>query len=1055
MNPKIDSKIQRRLQCSLSFANVFKHLAPGADPQPQARRAVGRGISAAGAVDRAHVRALTHPSRQFGFLRLPPTPRHHARRFNGPPILLASLHSFPRPVFPTKSRPSLPLTLPFGVSLGLAFALVLSWWAAAVASAADALPSGQRVLTVSAATDSYPYSFRDSSGKLVGYGVDLLDAVAAEMHVTLQRTEVPAVEDVANLETAHYDLGQFQSAVLGRATLAAYSQPVLINRGDIFVRKGERQFTSLEALRAAHVRIATPEQGQSFLLANGFSPESITRGSAGQCLTALSVGDVDAVVLTRLTGHAQLYFLKIRNVVPMGVDLPGFKVTYCIATRRDDLELLAKINEALAVLSTTGQTEEIYSRWFGRFESKGLSAQQISLLVVASLGLALGVALWALQRQRLLRRQIAGQATQLRESQRILAAAQQFAHLGHWHRVTYPGPSLEWSAETYRIFECDPALPAPDVADLVMLAVGHDRERWRSAIEASIRYARSYDLDVAIEPRPGKTKVVHLNARPVFDETGRQTGVFGTAQDITAPRAAEVSLRRSEQLLRALYANLPLGLGVVEQLNDGWQLVSLNPAAIQHLALPPGAGAGCTLRDSGLAAEWQDYWAHLFAECADTDRPLNSELLRPDLRRVFTTVTIPLESVGGRARICFLIDDVTDRRRQEAELAQGRRLRAIGELVGGIAHEFNNLLTPIRLSTEMIKEDWPHDIALHDQLRIIAGAADRSALLVQRLLTFGRRSESRPELFQIKAIVDANLELLRATSDRRIVIESTVPADLPSLFLPMDAVHQIVLNLLLNARDTLTEKLASRPTTDWRPLIAVGATAAPSPALTVSTPVPVTNNWIRLTVRDTGRGMPPEVLERLFEPFYTTKEVGRGTGLGLATVWHLVTSFGGRVDVESTAGEGSAFHVTLPVLASTTAPEEPALESATPSASIPRRLLMVDDEAMIVTLVSVLLRRSGHEVTAVDNATEAWTLLSSNPQAYDGVILDLNMPGINGVEFARRARALPYSRPMLVMSGRVTDADRETLAAINVTAIVHKPFSLEQFLAEFNEAFAN
>ena len=918
---------------------------------------------------------------------------------------------------------------------------------------AEAPPPGQRVLTVSATTDSYPYSFRDSSGKLTGYGVDLLDAVAAEMHVTLRRIEVPATEDAANLEAARYDLVQFHAAVPGRGKLAAFSQPVLINRGDIFVRRGERRIASLDDLRAAHVPIATLEQGGDFLLANGFSPALIVHRSAGECLAALARGEVEAVLLTRLTGQAQLHFLKLRGIAPVGADLPGFKVTYCIATRRDNPELLAQINEALAVLSTTGQTEEIYSRWFGRFAAQEISPLQVALIVAASLGLALVVALWALHHQRQLRRQIAGQAALLRENQAILAAAQQFSHLGHWQRTMPPNLTVQWSAETYRIFERDPALPPPTAEEVVALAVGPDRDRWRDAIAGGLRQAQPYDLDLVIEPRPGVTKVVHVNARPTFDESGRQTGVFGTVHDITAPRAAEVSLRRSEQLLRALYANLPLGLGVVEQLGDDWQIVSINPAAMQHVALPDGIGGG-TLRTSGLAPEWRDYWTRLLADCADTNRLVNRELLRPDLRRVFLTVAIPLEPADGRARICFLIEDVTERRRQEAELAQGRRLRAIGELVGGIAHEFNNLLTPIRLSAELIRADWPHDPALHDQLRIIGGAAERSAHLVQRLLTFGRQSESHPEQFDLHAVVDANIELLRPTSDRRIAIASTVSADLPPLFLPVGAVHQIILNLLLNARDTVTDKFTSTPAADWQPRIVVEGAVVSAPDAAIASPVPRASGWIRLTVRDTGRGMPAPVLERLFEPFYTTKEVGRGTGLGLATVWHLVTGFGGRVEVESTVGEGSAFHVLLPVFATAGAPAEPDAAPAPSRATAPRRLLLVDDEEAIVQLVSTLLRRRGHEVTAVDSATAAWTLLSTAPETYDAVLLDLNMPGINGVEFARRARALPFRRPLIVVSGRVSDVDRAALAAIDVTAVILKPFSLEQFAAVFDDAFA-
>lgn len=933
--------------------------------------------------------------------------------------------------------------------------------APATNAADDAPASSQRELTASAATDAFPYSYRDDSGQLTGYAIDLLDAVAETMHVRLRRIPVATADGraLADLVAGRYDLG-FHAPVPGRIDGAAYSQPVLINHGDIFVRRDDPGFRSLDSLRANRRRIATPQQGEDYLVQNGFDRSLIQGGTAAQCLTALSRGEVDAVILSRLTGLAQAHFLGLDNVEPVGASLPGLRVAYCIVVRQQDVELLAEINEALATLSVTGRLQEIYSRWFRRHESAGLSTRDLLLLLAGSLGLALLVALWCLHRQRTLRREIAAQAAQLAESREILDAAQHFARLGHWQRSLVPTQQIAWSAETYRIFERDPALPPYTPDEIVQLAPPAERARWREAIEASNREGQPYNLVLDIDPRPGLTKTVHINARPVFDASGRQTGVFGTVQDVTAPRAAELALRRSEQLLRALYANLPIGLGVAERCDGGWQITSANPAATQHLAAPTSADTSSpfTLRQTQLAPEWQEFWDRLLADSTAAGHPLTREFVRRDLQRVFVTTAIPLDPADRLARACFLIEDVTERRRHETEISQGRRLRAIGELVGGIAHEFNNLLTPIRLGTELLLSDCKHDPTLASQLKLIAGAAERSSQLVQRLLTFGRQSESRSELFDLHAIVASNVDLLRPAIDRRMTIATDVSPSLPRLFLPTGAVHQIVVNLLLNARDTLADKLASSPPPGWSPRIDLAATVLspnavdPSP----SSPTRPVHAWIRLTIRDNGCGMRPEVIERLFEPFYTTKQVGSGTGLGLATVWHLATGFGGRVEAESTFGSGSAFHVILPVLGEPK-PAASSPDSAAPSPSEtesdrPRNLLLVDDEHAIAELVAKFLRRHGHQITAVTHADEAWTMLSSAPDAYDAIIVDLNMPGINGVEFARRARALPYLRPIVVITGRVTDADRQALAGVDVTAILGKPFTFDEFESVLREA---
>ena len=255
-------------------------------------------------------------------------------------------------------------------------------------------------------------------------------------------------------------------------------------------------------------------------------------------------------------------------------------------------------------------------------------------------------------------------------------------------------------------------------------------------------------------------------------------------------------------------------------------------------------------------------------------------------------------------------------RAMDAELAQGRRLRAVGEMVGGIAHEFNNLLTPIVLKVEMLREERDADRTLQRELDVIAGAADRAATLTRRLLTFGRKDEHEPAHVHLSEIVAANVDLLLPTCDPRIALVVDVPPQMPALFQNPADLHQVVLNLLLNARDTLHDKLERDAASEARITVRV------EPLAPANGRGPVDGQ--RLSVTDTGVGMPREVLERIFEPFFTTKEVGRGTGLGLATVWHLLQTCGGRVEVDSTPGTGTTFRVDLP---REVPPDQPATHS--------------------------------------------------------------------------------------------------------------------------------
>lgn len=932
------------------------------------------------------------------------------------------------------------------------------WLGAAANETAENPSAGARVLTVSAAADNYPYSYLDQTGKITGFAVDVLDAVAARMNLQLKREIMPAMTDLQRFPAGEFDIGQWHPHIPGPGADAEYSVPIVVVQGAIFVRRGDRRFSTIKDLRTQRARIATPTQGHVYALQQGLDPELIHTASSPECLQLLAAGQVDAVLVTRLTGLAQAQHLGIRNVEPVGASLEGFTVRYCFVTRHGDVALMAQLNEGLAVLYRTDEFERLYQKWFAAYTPVRIAREQVIAYVAGGLALALVIVAWALQRQRQLRSRIARQAEELDESRNLLADAQRFAHLGHWQRYfNQPGNGV-WSDETYRIFERNLQLGPPAVDEWIDCAISADRARWCEAMKRLTSEGKAYELDAVIELQPNLQKAVRLLGRPMIDRAGIRIGSFGTVQDVTAWRAAEEALRNSEQHLRALYENLPLAIGVVERNRGDWLVVSLNPAAVRQFGLTGEPHPGQTLGNLGLTPDWVEYWTKLFSRCIEEAQPLKTTLSRDDQNRHFAVTLVPLTQTPERPRCCFLIEDITERKQMDAEIDQGRRLRAIGELVGGIAHEFNNLLTPILMNSDLLQAEWAHVPRLRDDLRMIVDAARRSAELTRRLLAFGRKSEPHPELLDLRTVVETNIELVRHAFDRRIRIETNVPDNLPLLFLNGGDLNQVLLNLLVNARDTLTEKLGRPPDSAWVPCIHVEAALRPIGSIWPFEPNkdPPPTGWIRLTLRDNGCGMPPMVLERIFEPFYTTKQVGQGTGLGLATVWHVGAHLGGRVNVESTLGEGSAFHVLLPVrpppAAVPAASSAGVAQPATPAT--PRRLLLVEDEDAVASLMSTLLRRLGHQLTAAKNGQEGWERLSSAPDNFDGVIMDLNMPGLSGLELASRARAFGYAEPMVAVSGRVTDDDRAKLTSLGVKAVVNKPFTLDELRAALALAFA-
>ncbi len=515
-------------------------------------------------------------------------------------------------------------------------------------------------------------------------------------------------------------------------------------------------------------------------------------------------------------------------------------------------------------------------------------------------------------------------------------------------------------------------------------------------------------------------------------------------------------LARQQALLRALYDNIPLGVCVLEETPaGGHRILLLNRPAELLFGADRGITPGRLLGELPLEAELAGTLADFLARSRGTPGLTRESRHLSRTSRHLALMVVPLlPSPEGRIRCCLLAEDTTERHRLDEEVAQSRKLRAVGELVGGIAHEFNNLLTPIMLKVGEIQLNWHHDQRLVSETRLIAEAVQRSAELTRRLLTFGRKNETRPEVVRLPAAIDSCFALLRLTMDRRIRWQNDVPADLPALYLNATDLNQILVNLILNARDTLLDRLNAPPAEDWTALIRISASALPATARAPLTdvPVPGLTGWVRLVVQDNGMGMPAEIRERIYEPFFTTKSVGQGTGLGLATVWHLVHMSGGHIEVESVPGEGTSFQIHLPIQPAP-APAVPVSAAASVLPAASARVFLAEDDDFVAQTVTAVLKREGHTIHREPDGTSAWRTLEARPESFDLLVLDVNMPGMSGIDVLRRVRAADrYRGPVIVMSGRLGSEEMEQLTAAKVGCIISKPFEVADFIANLRRS---
>jgi PAS domain S-box-containing protein len=934
--------------------------------------------------------------------------------------------------------------------LSLAACLVICGTVAADPLAGSDSTRFSQPIVVPSIINNYPSSFIGPSGEFSGFSVELLDAVARVMDIKIKRTPSSGVEFQSILLSGKCDMLTYYTRAPEREKYMDFSTPFIRTQGTLFVRKDNNLIHQISDLNGRELVIVSKGSvGDQLVSDYHLGTHVVYEGSLQQALQELNAGQHDAVFSSRLAALSIMEHFKITNIRPLGQPVDGYPVLLCFAVRKGDSQLLERLNEGLAILYRTGEFDRIYNRWFGRFEPKKFSYQELVAYVAAMLAAALLITIWALMRQRQLRQRIARQAEELIESKSILAEAQQFARIGHWQRSLDPTKPNIWSEETYHIFERDPRLPPPPLSTIIDCAVGEDRQRWLNVLERSRKESFDFAIDIHIEPKPGINKIIRMHSRPVRNARGQPTGFFGTVQDVTEWREAEHGQRESLQLLRAIYDNAPFAMGVFELADRTIAVISVNPEARRLVGLPAQITPGRSFAELGMPPEQVVFWTELFTRHPATGAPFKTTLRLNATHRDLAVTLVPLGHATAHPRFCLIAEDITDRVQKDAEIAQSRRLRAVGELVGGIAHEFNNLLTPILLKADALQHEY-RQTALSSELQIIIDAAIRAAEITRRLLTFQRKSDRKPEKIRLRSTIESDIELLRHAIDRRVRLDCTIPPDLPILWLPGTDLHQIIVNLLLNARDTLIEKLAREPAaSQWIPSIQIEAKALPADAAVPLDPSRIPSppaGWVRLTVRDNGLGMPPNVLERIFEPFYTTKPVGQGTGLGLATVWHLVTELGGCIEVNSVPGAGTAFNICLPIRASTEAAPSPATIPVAATIPSTARFLLVDDEDAVSNLVCEILQFHGHHVTMLANGRLAWEKLSAAPGTFEAIIMDLNMPGLNGLELARRARELPFDGIIFVISGRLSEADRTEFQRLRVDRIIEKPFTLDTFI---------
>ncbi len=514
-----------------------------------------------------------------------------------------------------------------------------------------------------------------------------------------------------------------------------------------------------------------------------------------------------------------------------------------------------------------------------------------------------------------------------------------------------------------------------------------------------------------------------------LDANGQITAIRAVGRDITRQRLAEEQYHR----LSSAVEQSPVAI-VITDLDGRAQYVNPKFTEVTGRTLEDILDSNVDVFRDGHTSEesYQQFW--------DTVRKGQEWLgefatRRTDGATIWESVKVsPVRNPAGEiTNLLCLREDITGRKALEAELRQAHKMESLGTLAGGIAHDFNNLLAIIHGYAEFCMQGGTEPAILQKGLQEIHRAAQRASGLVKQILTFSRKAEVRYAPVDLNQLARDLIALMAETFPRTVTFQLSLADKLPALMGDQTQLQQIVLNLCVNARDAMPKGGTITVSTSIRSaaeLIARHLPAEPG------------RRYVRLDVADTGCGMRPEVRARIFEPFFTTKQTNQGTGLGLAVVYGIVSGHHGFIDVDSTIDVGSTFHVYLPLAADVAVATPTSTDGEFPSGT--ESLLIVDDENSLRTLLATAFTRKGYRVSTAATGLEAIELIGDTTRPIDAILLDLNMPGTNGLEVLKIVRVCRPDVKVLVVSGHISADVREEFKQLNQNEFLQKPYRLEE-----------
>ncbi len=530
------------------------------------------------------------------------------------------------------------------------------------------------------------------------------------------------------------------------------------------------------------------------------------------------------------------------------------------------------------------------------------------------------------------------------------------------------------------------------------------------------------------------------NTRIVRDPDGRVLKFRNVVRDITERKRTEEALELQQSYFQQLFENSPAGIVILDTSD---LVLNANTAFEKMFHYSITETRGQKINDlivpQSLLHEAED-----LSEQAQRRNIVHIQTLRKrkdgSLINVSVTgypIVIENEIVG----IYGMYLDITVQKRLEDQLRQSQKLESLGTLAGGIAHDFNNILSIILGHTSLLERLQANPQKLSQSIEAITKATERGASLVRQLLTFARKTDALLESVQVNDIIGEIKKLLQDTFPKTITISMSLQPDLPAIVADASQIHQVLLNLCVNARDAMPK----------RGTLSISTGTIEGESVSSRFPKATARQYVQIEVSDTGTGMDETTRQRIFEPFFTTKGPGKGTGLGLSVVFGIAENHNGFIDVRSAPGEGTSFTVYLPIPQRAPAVSQRSRKSVEEIAGGTETILLIEDEEMLRELVKGFLVSKGYTVLIAEDGMQGVEMYQSHQDQIAIVLSDIGLPVLSGQDALRRIREMNPKAKVVLASGYVEPGLKSELFKAGAKDFIQKPYSADEVLQKIRE----